>query len=162
MSIKKFIRASSREFCGGFAPVALNPLSVACASRNSHMEALDLFAAGGEAHFQFEAIVVSGIRLGSIERDEGGKFSSQTLFDIGRFKSGAAHGDGAVLGRNGQPDCRQRTGGAIRPHTGIDADTHFASRCRLDFAIERRGLAVDGARAGTQHKAQCQPAPFTS
>ncbi len=124
------------------------------------MEALDLFAAGGKAYFQFEAIVVSGIRLGSVERDESGKLSRQTLFDIGRFEGGAAHRDSTVLGRNLQPYCRQRTGGAISPHTGIDADTDFASRRRFDFAIERRGLAVDSARAGAEQKPQHQPAPF--
>jgi hypothetical protein len=52
-----------------------------------------------------------------------------------------------VSGRNGEPDCRQRTGGAIGSHAGIDADAHFASGRRFDFAIDRGRLTVNIARA---------------
>jgi len=50
-----------------------------------NMKPLDLFAARGEAHFQFKPIVVGGIRFRSIERDKGEKLSRQALLDIGRF-----------------------------------------------------------------------------
>lgn len=114
----------------------LNPLSIVCIGRNGDMEMLDLLAASGEAHFQFEMIVGGRIRFRPIERDQGGKFSRQALFDVGRFERRAAHGDVAVFGRNGEPDRRQRTGGAIGSHAGVDADAHIAPERRLYFAID--------------------------
>ena len=61
---------------------ALNPFAFARAMRNEDVKPLDLFAAGGEAHLQFKSIIVCEIRFGSIERDQGGKFGRQTLFDV--------------------------------------------------------------------------------
>ena len=95
-----------------------NPFAFARAMRNEDVKPLDLFAAGGEAHLQFKSIIVCEIRFGSIERDQGGKFGRQTLFDIGRFECRATHGDGAVFGRNGKADRGQRAGRAIGAHAG--------------------------------------------
>ncbi len=65
-----------------FAPtrlpeLSLNPLSVTYAGRNGDVETLDLFAAGGETHFQFETIVGGGIRLRPIERDKAGGLAAR-------------------------------------------------------------------------------------
>ena len=88
------------------------------------MKTLQLFAAGGKAHFQFEAIVALEILLdvlaSAIERDERRRFDRQALFEISRFEHRATHGDGAVFGRNGEPYRRQRTGSAIRANAAVD------------------------------------------
>jgi hypothetical protein len=125
------------------------------------MKALDLLTAGGKAHFQFKTIIGGRTRFRPIEGDKGGKLGRQALFHIGRFERRAAHGDAAVFGRNGEPDCRQRTGGAIRSHAGIDADARFASRRRFDLAIERSRLAINIARAGAKQQAQRQLARYS-
>jgi hypothetical protein len=132
----------------GLAPYdpALNPLAFARATRNEDVKPLDLFAAGGEAHLQFKPIVVGGICFGPIERDQGGKFSRQALFDIGRFECRATHGDGAMFGRYGKADRGQRASRAIGAHAGIDADAHLAPGRRFDFAIKRRGLRASHTR----------------
>ena len=132
----------------------LNSLPAICASRNGDMETLDLLAAGGGAHFEFEMIVSGRIRFGPIERDQSGKFSCQALLDVSGFERCAAYGDAAVFGRNGEPDRWQRTGGAIGSHAGVDADAHVAPERRLDVAIDRIALRVTIARAGAQPKAQ--------
>ena len=78
------------------------------------MKPLNLFAAGRETHLQLKTIVVGGLCLWPIERDQGGKLSRQTLLDIGRFECRAPHDNRAVFGRNGEADRGQRTGRAIR------------------------------------------------
>lgn len=65
------------------------------------MKPLNLFAAGGEAYFQFKPIVVGRIRFRSIKREQRGKFGRQALLDISRFECRATHGHGAMFGRNG-------------------------------------------------------------
>jgi hypothetical protein len=74
------------------------------------------------------------------------KFSRQALLDIGRFECRAAHGDSAVLRRNGEADCGQRTGRAIGAHAGIDTD-----------APSRPGVALTSRSSG----GVCAPAPLT-
>ncbi len=60
------------------------------------MEALDLFAAGGEAYLQFKSIVGGGIQFGPIKRDESGELSRQALCEVSGFEPRATHGDGAT------------------------------------------------------------------
>ena len=117
--------------------------------QNDDVKPLDLFAAGGEAHFQLKPMVVGGIRFRPIERDQGGKFSGQALLDIGCFECRATHGNGAMFGRNGEADRWQGTGRAIGAHAGIDANAYLAPGRHFDVAIKRRGL-----RAGRAHRAQ--------
>ena len=116
--------------------VRSNSLSTVWRIRNVDMKTLELFAAGGKAHFQFKAIVALEILAGAIERDKSRRFDRQALFEIGRFEHRATHGDGAVFGRDGEPYRRQRTGSAIGVNAGVDADAHLAPSRRLDFAIK--------------------------
>jgi hypothetical protein len=55
----------------------LNVLILINATRNRNVNPLDLPAAGGKAHFKFEAIVIVGILIGTIERDESRKFGAK-------------------------------------------------------------------------------------
>ena len=132
--------------------VRSNSLSTVWRIRNVDMKTLELFAAGGKAHFQFEAIVALEILAleilaGAIERDKSRRFDRQALFEIGRFEHRATHGDGAVFGRNGEPYRRQRTGSAIRANAAVDADAHLAPRRSFDFPVYGIVLAINSAGA---------------
>jgi hypothetical protein len=82
---------------------------------------LQLFAASGKAHFQFKSIVALEILASAIEGDESRHVDRQALLDIGRFERRAAHGDGAMFRRDGEPDRRQR------PQCNRD---EYCCRCR--------------------------------
>jgi hypothetical protein len=130
----------------------LDSLSIIWAIRKADMKTLHLFAAAGEAHFQFEAIIALEVLTGAIERDESRHFDRQALFDVSCFEHRTTHRDGAVFGRNGEPYRRQRTGGAIGTNAAIDADAHLAPRPSLDFAIYGVALAVAIANAAQQSR----------
>lgn len=116
------------------------------------MKTLQLFAARGKAHFQFKAIVALEILAGAIKGDESRHVDRQALFDIGCFEHRAAHGDGAMFRRNGEPDRRQRPGSAIGTNTTVDADAHLARPRGLDFPIYGIVLAVSSAGAAQQSR----------
>jgi hypothetical protein len=132
--------------------VRSNSLSTVWRIRNVDMKTLDLFAAGGKAHFQFEAIVVLEVLAGAIERNESRHFDGQALLDISRFQHRATHRDGAVFGRNGEPYRRQRTSSAIGTNAAVDADAHLAPRRSLDFPVYRIVLAVTSANPAQQSR----------
>jgi hypothetical protein len=135
-----------------FFGVRSNSLTIIWRIRNVDMKTLELFAAGGKAHFQFEAIVALEILAGAIERDKSRRFDRQALFEISRFQHRATHGDGAVFGCNDEPYRWQRTGSAIGANAGVDADTHLAPRRSLDFPIYGIVLAVNDAGAAQQSR----------
>jgi hypothetical protein len=135
-----------------FFSIGSNALSVISAIRNADMKTLQLFAAGGKAHFQFEPIVALEILASAIERDESRYFDRQALLDISRFEHRATHGDGAVFGSNGEPYRRQRTRGAIGANATVDADAHLAPGRSLDFPIYGIVLAVNRACAAQQSR----------
>ena len=116
------------------------------------MKMLQLFASSGKAHFQFKAIVALEILASAIEGDESWHIDRQALLDIGRFEHRAAHGDGAMFRRDGEPDRRQRAGSAIGTNTAVDADAHLAPRRSLDFSFYGIVLAVSRAGAAQQRR----------
>jgi hypothetical protein len=136
--------------------VRSNALSIVWAIRNADVKTLQLFAAAGKAHFQFEAILVLEVLLevlaGAIERNESRHFGRQALLDISRFQHCATHGDGAVFGRNGEPYRRQRTRSAIGANTAVDADAHIAPWRSLDFPVYGIVLAVNSAGTAQQNR----------
>jgi hypothetical protein len=130
------------------------------------MKTLELFAAAGKAHFQFEAIVALEILAleilaGAIERNESRHFDGQALLDISRFEHCATHSDGAVFRRNGEPDRRQRTGSAIGANAAVDADAHLAPRRSLDFPVYEIVLAVNSAGAAAQQSRRGEPSCYS-
>jgi hypothetical protein len=88
----------------------------------------------------------------AIEGDESRHVDRQALLDIGRFERRAAHGDGAMFRRDGEPDRRQRPGSVIGTNTAVDADAHLAPRRSLDFPIYGIVLAVSSAGPAQQSR----------
>ena len=97
---------------------------------------LNFLALAGKCNFQLELVGAGEIRRRAIKSHEGRHVDRQTLFDIGRFEHGALDADGAVRRRLGEPNSRQRTGGAIRPNAGVDADAHILAGRRPERAID--------------------------
>ena len=111
------------------------------------MKMLSLFAAAGKIHFKIESIFGPQARIGAIESDKGWHFCRQALLEIGCFKRSATHGDGAMFGRNSEPDRRQWRCGTIGANARINTNAHFGAGRNFNFAPDRFVLRI-GLRIG--------------
>ena len=118
--------------------------------RDIDPEVLQLLAAVRPSDFQQELVGAAKFGCSMIERDKGWNLGRKALLDIGRLQRAALDVNKAVRRRGGEPDCGQRSRGAILLDVGIDANAGITARRRLDLAFNDAPLRVRRERTEAQ------------
>lgn len=130
------------------------------AIRDIDSETLKLFAAVRPRNFQGKLIAAAEIGRRPIKRDERWRFSGEALLYICGFERTAFDSHGAMRGRHRKLDGWQRTGRAVRPYIGVNADPKIASSRRFEFPLGNVSLRLceRGRQAAKDRDRQRDPA----